>query len=316
VGWDHAAVTIADEYREFGSREARGVSPTYERLALAVADDPVLLDRLAQLPPAKQQPNLLFGVVRLLGGPVTSFPTFRDFLGANWESISSEILRRATQTNEIGRCAALLPALTVLPQPLSLIDVGASAGLVLFPDKYSYRYGTTTIGTNAPVLTCEAIGITPPTTRPTVAWRAGVDLNPLDITDPDDVAWLEALIWPEQNHRRERLRAAIAIAATDPPHLVRGGLDAVPGLVAQAPPGTTPVIYHTSVLYQVPSPERTAFIETVRNLPAHWISIEAPHIVDVGDLPAPPDDSALNVLSLDGKPLAWVRAHGQAIYGL
>jgi hypothetical protein len=307
-------VTVADQYLEFGAREARGNSPTYERLSSAIATDERLLALLASLPTAKQQPNLLFGVVRLLDGPLESFAEFRAFVLDQWDTIFPEILKRVTQTNEVGRCAALLPVLASLPQPLALIDVGTSAGLSLFPDKYAYRYGGTTIGDSPVTLDCEAVGITLPTELPTIAGRAGVDLNPLDVTDPSDVAWLEALIWPEQKHRRERLRAAIALAAADPPHLVRGGLDAVPGLVAQAPAGTTPVVYHTSVLYQVSPADRSAFVETVHGLPGHWISIEAPDVIDVGDLPAPPDDSALNVLALDGNPVAWVRGHGQAVF--
>jgi hypothetical protein len=309
-------VTVSEQYRQFGSREARGNSPTYERLSEAIAADRALLETLASLPPAKQQPNLLFGVVRLLDGPLEPFAEFRSFVLDRWNAISPEILGRATQTNEVGRCAALVPVLASLPQPLALIDVGASAGLSLFPDKYAYRFGATTLGSSPVTLDCDAVGIALPAELPTVAWRAGVDLNPLDITDPSDVAWLEALVWPEQRHRRERLRAAIALAAADPPHLVRGGLDAVPGLVAQAPAGTTPVVYHTSVLYQVPPAERAAFVETMRRLPGHWISIEAPDVVDFGELPAPPDGSMLNVLALDGTPLAWVRAHGQALFGI
>jgi hypothetical protein len=97
---------------------------------------------------------------------------------------------------------------------------------------------------------------------------------------------------------------------------MRGGLDAVPDLVAKARQGATPVVYHTSVLYLVAPAERATFVETLRRLPGHWISIEAPDVVDLGEPPAPPDDSALNVLALDGKPLAWVRGHGQAIYGI
>jgi uncharacterized protein DUF2332 len=313
VARDHERVTVAEAYVEFGSREARGNSPVYDRLSTAIAADDELLALLSTLPPAKQQPNLLFGVVRLLNGPL-AFPAFREFVIGQWPAISPEIRRRVTQTNEVGRCAALMPVLASLPQPLALIDVGTSAGLSLFSDRYAYRYGDVTLGESTVTLDCDAGGVTLPTALPTVAWRAGVDLNPLDITDPADAAWLEALVWPEQEHRRERLRAAIAIAATDPPHLLRGGLDAVPGLVAQAPSGTTPVVCHTSVLYQVPPAERAAFVQTVRSLPGHWISIEAPDVVDVGDLPAPPDDSALNVLALDGQPLAWVRGHGQALF--
>ena len=309
-----AVVTIASAYREFAVRETRGVSPTYERLADAVARDEEILGRLAELPAAKQQPNLLFAVVRLLGGPVDRAGSFREFVAGNWAAIAPEMRQRATQTNEIGRCAALLPVLAALPQPLALIDVGASAGLCLYPDKYSYRYGSHLVGSSAPVLDCQATGLKPPATRPTVAWRAGIDLNPLDVTDPADVAWLEALIWPEHAHRQERLRAAIAIARAEPPRLVRGDLLAtLPGLAARAPAGATLVVYHTSVLYQVPPPERAEFLDLVRGLPGHWISVEAPEVVDVGDLPAPPDASVHNVLALDGTPLAWVRAHGQSL---
>ena len=47
---------------------------------------------------------------------------------------------RRTQTNEPRRCATLLPALAQLDGPLALLEVGASAGLCLYPDRYSYRY--------------------------------------------------------------------------------------------------------------------------------------------------------------------------------
>ncbi len=63
-------MTIADLYADFAGREAHGVSPAYERLSLAVSRDEELRALLETLPPAKRQPNLLFGVVRLLGGPV------------------------------------------------------------------------------------------------------------------------------------------------------------------------------------------------------------------------------------------------------
>jgi len=305
-------VTIASAYREFAAREARGVSPIYERLADAVAGDEEVLGLLGDLPTAKQQPNLLLAVVRLLGGPLDD--SFREFVVGNWAVIAPEMRRRATQTNEIGRCAALLPVLAALPQPLALIDVGASAGLLLYPDKYSYRYGSHRVGSSAPILDCRATGLNPPPTRPTVAWRAGVDLNPLDVTDPGDVAWLEALIWPEHAHRRERLHAAIEIARDDPPRLVRGdALAALPGLAAQAPADATLVVYHSSVLYQMPPPDRSRFVDLVREWKGHWVSIEAPDVIDLGDLPAPPDASMHNVLALDGTPLAWVRAHGQAL---
>ena len=69
-----------------------------------------------------------------------------------------------------------------------------------------------------------------------VVWRAGLDLNPLDVTDPDDRAWLDALVWPGEEHLRDQLHTAAEVATADPPHLVRGDLlTDLPALLADAP---------------------------------------------------------------------------------
>ncbi|MET9298537.1 DUF2332 domain-containing protein [Micromonospora aurantiaca] len=307
-------MSTTDIYRVFAERETRGVSPAYERLSQAVAGDPELLALLDTLPPAKRQPNLLFGVVRLRGGPVDDPAAFREYVIAHWPDVAAQMRVRATQTNEAGRCAVLLPVLAALPQPLALLEVGASAGLCLYPDRYAYRYGDRQIGEGEPVLDCDLTGTDPPRRRPEVVWRAGLDVNPLDVTDPADVAWLDALIWPEHRHRRERLRAAAAVAAADPPLLVRGDLvDDLPALAARAPAGATLVVFHSSVLYQVPPQRRNAFTALVRTLPGHWIANEDPSVLPHADLPEPSADGFHNVLALDGRPLAWTRGHGQAL---
>jgi len=253
-------------------------------------------------------------VVRLLGGPVDDPAAFHDFTVANWPAIEAELRTRATQTNEAGRCALLLPVLASLPQPLALLEVGAAAGLGLYPDRYAYRYGDHTIGSGEAVLDCALSGTAPPARLPEVVWRAGLDLNPLHVTVPADVAWLEALIWPEQRHRQDRLRAAAAVAAADPPMILRGDLvDDLPSLAAQAPAGATLVVFHTSVLYQVPAERRARFVDLVRGLPGHWISVEAPDVVRYEGLPPAPGEALYNVLALDGSPLAWTLGHGQAM---
>ncbi|MFD0574877.1 DUF2332 domain-containing protein [Dactylosporangium darangshiense] len=307
-------MTVASTYVEFAERETRGVSPTYERLSLAISTDEKILALLHAVPPPNRQPNLLLGVVRLLGGPVDDPAAFHDFTVANWPVVEAELRTRATQTNEIGRCALLLPVLASLPQPLALLEVGTAAGLCLYPDRYTYRYGDHEIGSSGPILDCDLTGTAPPTRLPEVVWRAGLDLNPLDVTNPADVAWLEALIWPEHQHRRDRLRAAAAIAAADPPSLVRGDLvDDLRSLAAQAPAGATLVVFHTSVLYQVPAARRAMFVERVRGLPGHWIAVEGSDVLPHEALPPAPDQALYNVLALDGAPLAWTRGHGQAM---
>lgn len=304
----------AARYRRFAEVEVRPFSPSYERLCLGVAGDDVVLTRVDQLPPPKRQPNLLLAAVRFLGGPVGSYPAFRDFVLARWDDVAATMQARRTQTNEPGRCAALLPALAALPQPLALIEVGASAGLCLYPDRYAYRYtlaGTEhRVGVSPVELRCAAEGAVPlPAAVPQVAWRAGLDLNPLDVCDDEDVRWLESLIWPEQSARFDVLRGAVELARADPPRIVRGDLvRELPALAAQAPGDATLVVFHTAVLAYVDAAGRAAFAETVRDLAATWISNEAPGVVRGTEKVAAP-----SVLARDGRALALAGAHGQSL---
>ncbi|GGO26841.1 hypothetical protein GCM10010116_53900 [Microbispora rosea subsp. aerata] len=83
--------------------------------------------------------------------------------------------------------------------------------------------------------------------------------------------------------------------------------------LAKAPEGATLVVFHTSVLYQVPPPRREAFAEVVRGLPGHWVANETPDVLPHPGLPEPPGTALHGVLSLDGRPLAWTLPHGQAM---
>jgi hypothetical protein len=212
----------AENYRRFAAVEARERSPVYEEFAIDVADDPELLAFLETLPLDKRQPNLLLASVRYLTGLLPGYGAFRATVLDRREEVAAVMLARRTQTNEPARCATLLPALALLPQPLALLEVGASAGLCLLPDRYSYAYGPHRID-GRPVFACQARGPVPlPARSPEVVWRAGIDLNPLDVADPDDMHWLSCLVWPGEGERAGRLAAAISIARGDPPRVVRG----------------------------------------------------------------------------------------------
>ncbi|WP_164700102.1 DUF2332 domain-containing protein [Modestobacter sp. KNN46-3] len=317
---DEELTDLADHYRWFAQVEAAPVSPRYAELAAEVAEDAEVLDFLGTLPRPKRQANLLLGALQYLhGGPPADGGQLRERVTGDADRLRATMLARATQTNEAARCAALLPVLAGLPGPLALIEVGASAGLCLYPDRYGYEYSGVRVGPPSTVqLRCTVTGRGPvPTEVPPVVRRAGIDVNPLDPADPDDVAWLQALIWPGMDERRDRLTAAAAIAAREPAEIRQGDLvEQLPGLVAAMPAEATVVVFHTAVLAYLPAAAKQAFTELVTGLPVRWVSQEG-----VGVLPAvrarltepPAPEEARFLLALDGEPLAYTAAHGGRI---
>ena len=328
----------SDWYRNFGTFDAPDSSPCYAEWSLGIADDPGLIRRIDQWPHNKRQPLLMLAAARFLGAGISPYGQFRDFVYSRWDEISRIVLSRATQTNEAGRCATLLPSLAGIAasegRPLALIEVGASAGLALFPDRYAYEFDGATGVTRlfpaspqppAPVLRCSTVGAVPlPEHLPEVVWRAGIDLNPLDVGNPDDVAWLEALIWPEQDFRRERLRQAIAIAQQDPPLLVAGDLnEQLVALAGQAPAGAALVVFHSAVMAYLSSAGRSRFRATIRELAesrgCHWLSNEGHTVIDQEDgsnvVPEMDPDRLRGrfLLLHNGEPVAIAGPHGQSL---
>jgi hypothetical protein len=312
----------AEWYRTFAEVEARGQSAIYEEWALGVADDAQVLAAIDGLPLQKRQPNLIFACSRLLGAAEGEYPEFRRWIVHNFAAVAAEAMRRGTQTNEARRCASLLPALSMVAGPVALLEIGASAGLCLYPDRYSYSYdGGEPInpadGRSAVLLESTTTGSVPvPSDLPRVAWRSGIDLRPLDVRDAHDVKWLETLVWPEQAELRARLRSAIEIDRADPPHLTKGdAVDALAGAAQNAPAGATLVVITSAVLVYLPFADRMRLVESILRLDAHWISLEG-----IRGLPAvreqlPADGAPDNrfVLALDQRPLAFTGAHGQSL---
>lgn len=233
------------------------------------------------------------------------------------------MLAHSTQTNEPARCATLLPVFASLPQPLALIEVGASAGLCLLPDFYAYDYGGHVIrpkqaATPLPVFFCSTNAATPvPASVPEIVWRAGIDLNPLDASDPAQVEWLETLVWPEQTQRHENLRAALKIAISHRPRIEQGDLrgDGLERLCGEAPTDATLVIFHTAVLaYVAERSERELFGTRAMSLCDYLVANESPRLlpaissrVEAGGAPGQ------YLLSVNRSPVAWTEPHGSAI---
>jgi hypothetical protein len=311
---------VIEEYRDFATYAA-GDSPCLEEWALGVVEDADVLAWLSTLPPIKRQPNLVFAAARWHGAPAPgAYAGLRRLLLGREAEVRATVMSRATQTNEVGRLATLAPVLALVEGPLALIEVGASAGLCLYPDRYDYAWPPLggLRGSGGRLLTAEASGPLPvPTRHPVVAWRGGVDLNPLDVGDPDAMAWLENLVWPEQDERRARQRDAIEVARRDPPSLRRGDLfDHLSALLEEAAPHGTPVVFHSAVIAYLEEPARRRFHDLMTGLVVEgrcrWISNEGRRVLPAvtGDAEVPSDRF---VTALDGSPVAWSHGHGHAI---
>src|SRR5690606_35240621 len=197
---------VRERYESFARDEAPGRSALYEQWAAGVAGDAAVQAVLARIPETHRQPPLVFAVTRMLGAKLGGFDQWREFLLSHADGVVAECAGRRVPTNEPLRLAPLLPVLSEIEGPIALLEIGASAGLCLYPDRYSYRFldaaGQVQAaldpadGASEVVLTSQVRGRMPPMRMPQIVWRAGIDLDPLDARAERDRAWLQALVWP------------------------------------------------------------------------------------------------------------------------
>ncbi|MFK3836418.1 DUF2332 family protein [Microbacterium sp. NPDC087868] len=303
---------VRERYARFAEKEAPGRSALYAEWAAGVAGDGPVQDVLARIPENRRQPPLVFAVTRLLGAALEGYPVWRDFVLRNADAVVAECSARSLQTNEPLRLAALLPVLSEIDGPIALLEIGASAGLCLYPDRYSYRFtgsdGEVRValdpleGVSPVVLASRVDGELPELRLPEIVWRAGIDLAPLDARDADDRRWLQGLVWPGETGREQRIAAALDIAASDPPTLVAGdALERIDALVARAPVGATLVITTPGVLVHIPRAARSALVARIRELPARWVTIDPPGLLDVWEPPIDVEEWPGFAVALDGR---------------
>jgi hypothetical protein len=175
------------------------------------------------------------------------------------EKAARRFLRSAPQTNETGRAAMLLLAFSEISKrlnmPLRLCEMGASAGLNLFFDKFHYRLGTDAGemiwgDSESPLhLTAQWRGAAPDLVdKIAVASRKGCDLFPVNISDPDERLRLQSWVWGDMPDRRARLLAALEIADNAPPQIDRADAAGwVAAQIMQRPAGQATVLYHSIV---------------------------------------------------------------------
>ncbi|GAT73964.1 DUF2332 domain-containing protein [Microbacterium hydrocarbonoxydans] len=303
---------VQRRYARFAAEEAPGRSDLYAEWASGVAQDAVVQEVLARIPENRRQPPLVFAVTRMLGADLSGYDGWRAFVLAHADDVVAESAARGLQTNEPLRLAPLLPLLGEIDGPLALLEIGASAGLCLYPDRYSYRFvgqdGETRAaldpddGPSLVTLVSRVEGELPPLRMPEVVWRAGIDLAPLDAREERDRRWLQGLVWPGEEGREQRVAAALDIAASAPPLLIAGdAVDRLDALAAAAPAGATLVITTPGVLVHIPRPARERLVERIRSLPARWITIDPPGLLDVWRPPVDAERWPGFVVALDGE---------------
>jgi len=305
---------LAAEFRRFAEEDCTGrvgsPSPLYERLSLQIADDPELLRLAAAARDEQPTPMVLLAAVQYLlfknpdsrlaayypsvDGELESvtdetYPAFKEFCQTHETEIRELLSTRRVQTNTVRRSGCLLPAIEHVSQevdraPLGLVEIGSSAGLNLLWDQYGYNYDGTQIGDeNSGVqINCELRGeIEPPlpTELPPVGSRRGIDLHPLAVDSDEDAQWLDALIWPEHETRRETVRHAAEIVAESPPTIHEGDvLEELEAVVDSVPADQPICLYNSYVLYQLSESQRADLYDLISGLGAdrdlYWLSCE------------------------------------------
>jgi hypothetical protein len=236
----------ANAFRRLAETARTEAAPLYEHLCLRIADDVELLEMAALARPGQSMPYLLFDAVHflLLGGvahelrafypsltqspsdPAAAYPVFREFCLVNASEIRRLIPAHDNQTNEVGRMAALLPAISEAARlggdrPLGIVEVGPSAGLNLCFDRYFFDYGRVQWGDPSASVrfTCALEDeATPPLVggRPSIAYRIGLDLEPIDVTDEAAARWMLSSTWPDHRDLSELQSRAIDVVRGRP----------------------------------------------------------------------------------------------------
>jgi hypothetical protein len=221
--------------------------------------------------------------------PLAAWEEFSAVLSSNREELR-ELIKLPVQTNEVGRCAALLFGFLAVAGetglPLRLLEIGASAGLNLRWDHYRYEAGGFAWGPIESRVQVEfELDGEVPTLPPEVeiAERRGCDAAPVDPSSSAGRQTMLAYIWPDQKFRLERMRAALRLVEEVPIELDREA--AAPWtkrMLAEPAPGTATVLYHSIVMQYLSEEELAAFHRQIEvaserataDAPLAWLRME------------------------------------------
>ncbi|HEY6305211.1 MAG TPA: DUF2332 domain-containing protein [Candidatus Angelobacter sp.] len=237
-----------------------------------------------------------------------------------------ELVRHPVQTNEVGRCAALLGGfLEVARQtrlPLRLFEAGAAGGLILRWDHYRYQAGDEGWGdVHSPVRIAGAFAGAHPRFDQTVeiVERRGCDAAPIDPCSEEGRLTLQSYVWPDQVDRLRQLSAAIAVARRVPARVDQANAaDWIEATLAErsSSNGAATVVYHSITWQYLPPADRdriagamaAAGRAATRERPLAWLRFEPAHDVAEVRLQLWPggEDRLLARSGFHGKPVEWL----------
>jgi hypothetical protein len=308
---------LAEVYRRFGEVEVAGTSPLYELVAVALSESGEALRAIEAAPARKRHPTVILAALHDLalagrapalaaayaaGDGEAAADAAIDTLLRMTDSVVAIAVARQPRADETGRHAVLYPAIAEAARrtradAIGLIDVGSSAGFNLNVDRVGITYGDgRSLGdpSSSVQVSCSIRGDRPVPTlaMPEVTVRVSVDHDPIDVTDADDTRWLRACLWPDQPGRVARLEAELALAANEPPLMLRGdALDVLPDAFARVPANALPVVTTTWSLSSFALEDRLRFLQRLDQAATGravaWVSAEgvgvAPAIPTLGD---------------------------------
>jgi hypothetical protein len=216
-------------------------------------------------------------------------PAFRAFCLEHRAELLELFERRRYQMNEVARSTQVALALGTLLDPsgsggVAIIDLGTGAGLGLHLDRYGHRLsnGSWLGDRMSPlVLDCETEGPTPPPvpdSLPSIGMRVGIDLEPLDLGDPEDRRWARSCVPPETDSLARFDRASV-VARSHPCPMARGdAVDLLPGALDGVPDDLLPVVIdtYTAVFFTDGDRARLRAVleEQAGARPLAWISLD------------------------------------------
>lgn len=297
---------VRQRCHEFATMHAE--VPVYASIAAGMATDDAAVSLLRRAAAGQARPVLLLAALhdlaiqrpdepwsawfdshaarRPAGEP---WPAIRDAIATHRDHLAAVLAHRATQTNEVNRSTYVRAMVARAcadhaEVPVTLVELGASAGFLLNLDRYRVTVGTQVAGPSGASVRCHAEneGGSVDLTLPPVVARAGLDAAPIGPDDAADLRWLRACIWPEMPERIDRFDAAVQVLREHPVELTRGDMvDALPALLERVRvPGSHLVVFSSWALTYVPRERRPAIASTLAAAaadgPVSWVTAEPP----------------------------------------